>query len=53
VPYAGHQYRIRGYDHGPRFAAPMLGQHTVEVLTELLGLSEEEVAELAVADAMS
>ncbi|MFN0026870.1 MAG: CoA transferase [Acidimicrobiales bacterium] len=53
IPYAGHQYHIRGYDHGPRFAAPMLGEHTMEALTELLGLSDDEVAELAVADALS
>ncbi len=53
VPYAGHQYQIRGYDHGPRFAAPMLGQHTMDVLTGLLVLSEDEVTELALADAMS
>ncbi len=47
VPYAGHQYNIDGYDHGPRHAAPCLGQHTYEVLTELLGLDEDEIASLA------
>ena len=52
VPYAGHQYRIRGYDHGPRTAAPMLGEHTHHVLCELLGLSDDEFAEAAVADAL-
>lgn len=45
VPYAGHQYRIRGYDHGPRFAAPALGQHTFEVFTDLLGLDTDTLAE--------
>ena len=49
VPYAGHQFQIRGHDHGPRFAAPMLGQHTFEVLTDLLGLSDDEVAAAALA----
>ena len=44
VPYEGHQFRIDGYDSGPRFAAPCLGQHAEHVLSELLGLSEEEVA---------
>ena len=45
IPYAGHQYRIAGYDNGPRGPAPMLGEHSFEVLTELLGLSEEELSE--------
>lgn len=47
VPYAGHQYKIRGYDHGPRTAAPMLGEHTYEVLSELLGMSPDEIAQVA------
>ncbi|MEM7275894.1 MAG: CoA transferase [Actinomycetota bacterium] len=47
VPYAGHQYRIDGYDHGPRWAAPTLGQHTFEVLTEVLGFDVDRVAEIA------
>ena len=45
--YAGHQYRIDGYDHGPRRAAPCLGEHTFEVLTDFLGMSTDDVAELA------
>ena len=45
VPYAGHQYRISGYDNGPRGAAPMLGEHSFEVLSDLLGLSEEELSD--------
>ncbi|MDH3678373.1 MAG: CoA transferase [Acidimicrobiia bacterium] len=52
VPYAGHQYRIEGYDHGPRHAAPCLGEHTYEVLTELLGLDPDEVGAIAAADAL-
>jgi crotonobetainyl-CoA:carnitine CoA-transferase CaiB-like acyl-CoA transferase len=47
TPYAGHAYRIAGYGHGPRTAAPMLGQHTFEVLTDLLGYTEDEVADTA------
>lgn len=47
VPYAGHQYRIEGYDHGPRHAAPGLGEHTFEILTDLLGYDVDEVAEIA------
>jgi crotonobetainyl-CoA:carnitine CoA-transferase CaiB-like acyl-CoA transferase len=52
IPYAGHQYRIAGYDHGPRSAAPCLGEHTVEVLTDLLGLDVDELAEVAAAGAL-
>ncbi|HEU4841755.1 MAG TPA: CoA transferase, partial [Ilumatobacteraceae bacterium] len=44
VPYEGHQYTIRGYDNGPRLPAPCLGEHTYEVLSEILGLDDEEVA---------
>jgi len=47
VPYAGHQYRIEGYDHGPRHAAPGLGEHTFEILTDLLDYDVDEVAEIA------
>ena len=43
VPYAGHQYRISDYDNGPRGPAPQLGEHSFQVLTELLGMSDEEV----------
>jgi benzylsuccinate CoA-transferase BbsF subunit len=46
VPYEGHQYTILGYDNGPRFPAPLLGQHTFEVLTDILGLGVEEVGEV-------
>jgi crotonobetainyl-CoA:carnitine CoA-transferase CaiB-like acyl-CoA transferase len=46
VPYEGHQYRIRGYDNGPRMPAPCLGEHTYEVLSEVLGLSDDEVTEV-------
>jgi crotonobetainyl-CoA:carnitine CoA-transferase CaiB-like acyl-CoA transferase len=51
-PYAGHQYRIDGYDHGPRRAAPCLGEHTYEILTDLLGMSADEVGELAMTGAL-
>ncbi len=44
VPYAGHQYRISDYDNGPRGPAPLLGEHSYEVLMEL-GLADEEIAE--------
>ncbi len=44
IPYAGHQFRIAGYDSGPRGPAPCLGEHSYEVLTELIGLDAEEVS---------
>ncbi len=47
LPYAGHSYRIEGYRHGPRSAAPTLGEHTFEVLTDILGFDVDEVAEIA------
>jgi crotonobetainyl-CoA:carnitine CoA-transferase CaiB-like acyl-CoA transferase len=46
VPYEGHQYRIEGYDNGPRMPAPCLGEHTYEVLTGVLGIEPDEAAEL-------
>jgi crotonobetainyl-CoA:carnitine CoA-transferase CaiB-like acyl-CoA transferase len=46
VPYEGHQFRISGYESGPRTPAPCIGEHTYEVLTETLGLSEDEAAAL-------
>lgn len=52
VPYSGHQYQIAGYDHGPRFAAPMLGQHTYDVLSSELGFTDEQIADAAAAGAL-
>lgn len=47
VPYEGHQFVISGYESGPRRPAPCLGEHSMEVLLEVLGVGEEEVARLA------
>ena len=52
VPYEGHQFRIDGYDSGPRFPAPCLGEHTYEVLSGILGLSDEDIAEAFAAGAV-
>jgi len=53
VPYPGHQFRISGYDSGPRSAAPVLGQHNEEVLRDLLGMTDEEIVELVIAEAFT
>jgi len=45
IPYSGHQFRIRGYDSGPRFPAPLLGQHNEFVLREILGMTDDEITE--------
>ncbi len=44
VPYEGHAYAIAGYGNGPRFPAPCLGEHTYQVLTEVLGMDDDEVS---------
>lgn len=53
IPYSGHQFRVSGYDNGPRFAAPMLGEHSFEVLESSLGFSAEEIAELMASGAIN
>ena len=45
VPYAGNQFRIPGYAAGPYSYAPLLGEHNHEVLSGMLGMSDEEIAE--------
>ena len=52
IPYTGHQFRIKGYDSGPRSPAPVLGQHNDQVLREVLGMSDEEVTEAIIGGAL-
>ena len=40
------------HDGGPRGPAPLLGEHTFEILRDDLGLSEDQIAELAAAEAL-
>jgi crotonobetainyl-CoA:carnitine CoA-transferase CaiB-like acyl-CoA transferase len=43
-------YRIAGLDAGPKSPAPMMGEHNEFVFTELVGLSEQCVNDLIVAN---
>jgi crotonobetainyl-CoA:carnitine CoA-transferase CaiB-like acyl-CoA transferase len=52
VPYEGHQFRILGYDNGPRAPAPCLGEHSIQVLQEILGYGDEDVARIAASGAL-
>jgi crotonobetainyl-CoA:carnitine CoA-transferase CaiB-like acyl-CoA transferase len=52
VPYEGHQFVVRGYDNGPRFPAPCLGEHSLQVLQEILGYGEDDVARIAASGAL-
>ena len=53
IPYTGHQFRIQGYDSGPRSPAPVLGQHNEYVLKELLGMTDEDMIEAVIAGAIA
>ena len=46
IPYSGHQFRVSGYDNGPRFRSPLIGGENFEVLAEELGFAPEDVADL-------
>ena len=52
IPYTGHQFRISGYDSGPRTPAPLLGQHNEDILRGLLGMTDDEIAEAVLAGAL-
>jgi benzylsuccinate CoA-transferase BbsF subunit len=52
IPYAGHQYTISGYHNGPRSAAPCIGEHSFEVLENVIGLTGEEIAEAYASNAI-
>ena len=52
IPYAGHQFRIRGYDSGPRGAAPLRGEHNDVVLREILGMTDAEISDAVIRGAL-
>ena len=52
IPYTGHQFRIRGYESGPRSPAPLLGEHSESVMREILGMTDEEISDVVVAGAI-
>jgi crotonobetainyl-CoA:carnitine CoA-transferase CaiB-like acyl-CoA transferase len=52
VPYSGHQFRISGYDSGPRGPAPLLGGESFEILGEDLGFDVEAIADLMASGAI-
>jgi crotonobetainyl-CoA:carnitine CoA-transferase CaiB-like acyl-CoA transferase len=49
VPMVGSPMRFSGTPIEYRLAPPLLGQHTTEVLRELLGKSDAEIARLRAA----
>jgi crotonobetainyl-CoA:carnitine CoA-transferase CaiB-like acyl-CoA transferase len=53
VPYSGHQFRVSGYDNGPRSPAPLLGGESFEILVDELGFEPETVADLMASGAIN
>jgi benzylsuccinate CoA-transferase BbsF subunit len=43
----GHSFRISGLEPGPLRAAPLLGEHTFDICREVLGMSDDEIADYA------
>lgn len=51
--YEGPVTLMSATPHRPTHAGPAIGQHTVEVLTGVLGYSDDEITDLAVAGALT
>lgn len=52
VVIPGMPVKTSAYPDNPAYMAPTLGQHNVEVLTEILGLNTEQVQELSDAEVL-
>ena len=50
--YDGSGFHLSETPLEPRRAAPLLGEHTLEVATDILGLSTDEIADLVVAEVL-
>ena len=48
--YPNQPYRFRNAQPSPVARSPLLGEHSVEVLTQLAGLTDDEIAELIIDD---
>ena len=48
--YPGQPYRFRRASPSPNQRAPLLGEHTSEVLKELAGLTDDDIADLIIDD---
>ena len=48
--YPGQPYRFRRASPPPNQRAPLLGEHSSEVLKEFAGLTDDDIAELIIAD---
>jgi len=51
--YNAPPFRLEGAPQAPRFAAPLLGQHTDDVCADIFGLSQAEIAKLREAGALT
>jgi benzylsuccinate CoA-transferase BbsF subunit len=51
--YNAAPYRFSAAESDPTSPAPLLGQHTVEICHDLLGLSDSEIAQLQQEGALS
>ncbi|MBW2295494.1 MAG: CoA transferase, partial [Deltaproteobacteria bacterium] len=51
--YDGAATQFSGTPAAPSHAGPTIGQHTFEVLTDVLGYDDSEVAELAACGALT
>ena len=46
------RFKLSRSEHGPKVRAPFLGEHTFEILSDLVGYSSERIADLAAAEVL-